>query len=683
MQSIASAPGGGDAGRLARRPGLDGLRAVAVLSVIAFHFGATWLPGGFIGVDVFLVLSGFLITALLLAERASTGRVAVGAFWARRARRLLPALLLLLAVLSAWAALWATAEQAAGLRRDAGAALLYVANWWFIADSAQYMAAAEPSLLLHTWSLGLEEQWYVILPLLAVALLRGRTATTVRLLIVLAGLAIGSALLMAWLAAHGAEHARVYYGTDTRLFALLLGALAATLVHRYGWPRPRLADVSGVGALVGLAVAATRLGPLHPFAFRGGLVLVAVAAAGVVVAAATPGTVLGRLLAWRPLVAVGVVSYGLYLWHWPMHRLLLDQPWWWRLAVAGAAATVSYLAIERPVRRATWAGIPLRLRPAIPLMAMVAAGALVLVGTGRTGLPPTPAAGSALASSVTGQVLRVLPPAAQPEQAADDEPGAARSRGTDGEPGPPDSRGTDDDPSPARPHPTVSGESRAPVRLPTRELDVLVLGDSVAFTLAYHRPKPSLRLRASGEHVLGCGITEQPLAFPGGGVLERPHCRGYVARWPGLVEKADPDVTLIVAGAWEVHDHVHRGDPVAMGSPDHDALVAAALRRGLDAVTAGGRPVVVTDVPCFATNEPGDPRSQPLRVLHLNLLLARVVAQYPSATLVPLSHRLCPNGEDRGGEAVRHDGVHFTALGAAEVWAWLNRPLRAAVAARQ
>ncbi|MCU0300112.1 MAG: acyltransferase [Candidatus Nanopelagicales bacterium] len=647
------------ADRLDYRPGLDGVRATAVLSVIAFHLGASWLPGGYLGVDVFLVLSGFLITALLLAEHADTGRVAVGAFWARRARRLLPALLLLMVVLSAWAALAATPEQAVSLRTDAMAALLYVANWWFVADSAEYLAAADPSLLLHTWSLGVEEQWYVILPLLVVVLLRGRRSTSARLLVVFAGLAVASALLMAWLAAAGAEHARTYYGTDTRLFALLLGAMAATLVHRRGWPRPGVADLAGTAGLVALAVAATSLGALHPFAFRGGLVLVAIAATAVVVAAATPGTRVGRVLAWRPLVAVGVVSYGLYLWHWPVHRLLLDQPWWWRLALAGAAATISYVALERPIRSAQWHRIPLRVRPAIPVAALAAGAAVVVAATSAPGPLPAPAAGSQLASAVTGQVLRVARPSDVRDPRATEEPG------------------------PPRPRTTAPAEQRPAPRLPTRTLDVLVLGDSVAFSLAYHRPEPSLRLRVGGEHVLGCGITEQPLAFGGGGVLRRPHCKGYVARWPELVAEADPDVTLVVVGAWEVHDHVHRGDPVAMGSPEHDALVAAALRRGLDAVTAGGRAAVVTDVPCFGSPEPIDPRAQPLRVLHLNGLLARVVAAYPSARLVPLSDRLCPDGDDAGGAATRYDGVHFTARGAAEVWPWLDRQLRTAVAAQR
>jgi hypothetical protein len=209
---------------------------------------------------------------------------------------------------------------------------------------------------------------------------------------------------------------------------------------------------------------------------------------------------------------------------------------------------------------------------------------------------------------------------------------------------------------------------------------VLVVGDSVAFSLAYHQPAPALRLRVGGEHILGCGVTEEPLSFPGGGVLERPHCVGFVASWSRLVRDTDPDVSLLVAGAWEVHDHLSGGRPAVMGSPTHDALVAAALRRALDTLTSGGRPVVVTDVPCFGTREPGDPRGEALRLFHLNELVGAVVAEYPSATMAPLAEQLCPHGQDAGGTAARYDGVHFTAQGAERLWPWLDEQLRRAAA---
>jgi peptidoglycan/LPS O-acetylase OafA/YrhL len=197
---------------------------------VAFHLGAPWLRGGFIGVDVFFVLSGFLITALLLGEFGATGRLDLPAFWARRARRLLPALLLLLLVLGAWAAWIAPPETAAALRGDALAALLYVANWWFVATGESYLATTAPSPLLNTWSLGVEEQWYLLMPLLLVAVLRlrsGRTRVLTPLMLVLAA---ASAALMLVVDASGATHARVYYGTDTRVCS------SCSSVRR--WQRP-------------------------------------------------------------------------------------------------------------------------------------------------------------------------------------------------------------------------------------------------------------------------------------------------------------------------------------------------------------------------------------------------------------------------------------------------------------
>jgi hypothetical protein len=181
----------------------------------------------------------------------------------------------------------------------------------------------------------------------------------------------------------------------------------------------------------------------------------------------------------------------------------------------------------------------------------------------------------------------------------------------------------------------------------------------------------------TGEHILGCGITEEPLVFPGGGVLERPHCAGYVTGWPTLLEETSPDVVVLVSGAWEVYDHLDGEQELVMGFRPHDRFLARHFRAALDLLTAGGRPVVVTDVPCFADpTVEGGPRVDSVRVWHLNGLLARVVGDYPTARLVRLSDRLCRDGTDAVGTSVRYDGVHFTAEGAAGVWPWLGDEIR-------
>jgi peptidoglycan/LPS O-acetylase OafA/YrhL len=652
--------------KLPYRPALDGVRALAVLAVLAFHFGAGWLPGGFIGVDIFFALSGFLITSLLIREQRQTGRIDVWAFWGRRARRLLPALLLLLSVLAGWAAWVASPMSAASLRADAIAALLYVANWRFVTSEAAYSATTDRSVLLHTWSLGVEEQWYLLLPLLLFGMLRwvGRPLRGLGWALAATGIVSACLMIMSWLSGAGIE--RVYYGTDTRLFTLVSGALLALMVERHGLPSRRIADLLGVTGAATLIAVAVRIGPLNPWLFSGGLILVAVAASGLVLAAATPGSWTSRVLSWRPLVALGIVSYGVYLWHWPVRMVLPTWPWWAWVALTVGAAVVSFLLVERPVRTAAWSRLPGRLRAALPAVAMAGVAVTLFAATPATTPGSTVAAGYAsdvppqLRGDIGSRVRveptgRVEPPARTPHFAASREPE-------------PSAKGS----PPTRLHP-----ARGP-------LDVAVLGDSVAFSLTWHAPAARLGLRAYGEHVLGCGLTDHPLAFPGGGVLDRPHCEGFVESWPRVIREQAADAALLVAGAWELHD-LQAGERVLrLGTPEHDAVLRERWRLALGIATSGGRPVVVTDVPCFDVREPGDPRGDALRIFHLNELLAPLVEEYPTARLAALSNRLCPDGAGVGGRAARYDGVHFTAAGAAHLWPWLDRQLRLAVAhARQ
>jgi peptidoglycan/LPS O-acetylase OafA/YrhL len=654
--------------RLGYVPALDGVRALAVLAVVAFHFGAGWLPGGYVGVDVFFVLSGFLITTLLLLEHERTGRLDLPAFWGRRARRLLPALLLLVACLAIWAATLATPEQASALRADAIAALLYVANWWFVVDAQDYLQAGEPSLLLHTWSLGVEEQWYVVAPLLLLVLLR-RHASTRRLLAVVLTLAAASALLMLVLGNAGASHARVYYGTDTRVFALLLGCAAAVLIHRRGLPGRRAADAAGVAGLLVLGTAATLMAADSPAVLRGGLLLVAAGSVGLVVAAATPSTYTARALSLPPLVLVGVLSYGLYLWHWPVQLLLADEPWTMRLGLALGAAVVSYELVERPIGHASWATVPRLLKPAVPAVAVGAAAALVLGATST---------GTAVPQGRLGESMQVVP-------TMDTSAAATRSIGDgSGEDASREDAASEGPEHPARSVRANRRDDAPPARRlgPGEPVDVLVVGDSVGFTLAYHAPDEASAIRVFGDHVLGCGLTDEPLGLPSGGVLERPHCVGYLERWPQLLRRTDPHVVVLVAGAWELYDHMadDGGVPaqrLQAGTWAHDLLIAGRLRRALAETGAGGRPVLVTDIPCFVVKGALDPRADRLRIAHLNGLLTRVVSDTPGARLIRMSEQVCPDGVDALGRAGRYDGVHFTAAGAAQVWEWLAPLVRA------
>jgi peptidoglycan/LPS O-acetylase OafA/YrhL len=398
---------------LAYRPALDGLRALAVVAVFAYHARLPWARAGFLGVDVFFVLSGYLITALLLLEHQREGRIDLVRFWCRRARRLLPALIVLLAAVAVAVPLLAQ-EQAHRLRTDLVAALGYVSNWRLILENQSYFeATGRPPVLQHLWSLAVEEQFYLLWPIALIWLLRrkgrGRGADPRRLVRPLLLVTIASAVLMALLHQPYRDPSRVYYGTDTRAGALLLGAALACAtvrwqliedLHRGG---RRTLDVIGAIGLVALAWAVTAVDEFDPKLYQGGFLAVAAASAAVVAAAARPGspgpfaTVLGS----RPLVWLGRRSYAVYLWFWPV--LMLTRPHSdvplsgppllaLRIALTVALAAVSYRLVERPAHRGAlgrvWADIRRARRTGSPLHRPSAAwglglaAALVCVGSG-------------------------------------------------------------------------------------------------------------------------------------------------------------------------------------------------------------------------------------------------------------------------------------------------------------
>ncbi len=369
-------------------PGLDGLRAVAVIAVVLYHAGLAWMPGGFLGVEVFFVISGYLITALLLAEWRRRGRIDFKAFWLRRARRLLPALYVLLVATLAFAVVFLPGEVAR-LRNEALAAFGYVTNWYLVFNQESYFeAAGRPSMFRHLWSLAVEEQFYLVWPALLAAgmmFLRRRAV-----LAVVFGGALFSAVLAAFLYDPGVDPSRIYYGTDTRASGLLVGAALAfvwvpemlktdpkdvaedrrhgirtarrhALRHRWGWAIPRLLDVAGLAALGVLALFFLWINEFQAFLYRGGLALVGLTTAFAILVVVHPRARLAtKLLEWRPLRWVGLRSYSIYLWHWPIFmvtRPQLDVPFGGvpllvlRLALTVVAADLSYRLVETPIRR--------------------------------------------------------------------------------------------------------------------------------------------------------------------------------------------------------------------------------------------------------------------------------------------------------------------------------------------
>ncbi|TAK70710.1 MAG: acyltransferase [Actinomycetota bacterium] len=350
-------------------PGLDGLRAIAVVGVMLYHGDVSWVRGGFLGVDVFFVLSGFLITSLLLTEYARRGGIDFKAFYLRRARRLLPALLLMLLVVGI-AAAWFVRDAASQVRQDIPASLGYVTNWWYIlADQSYFEAIGRPPLLKHLWSLAVEEQFYLIWPVIAFAALRwgGRRAV---MIVAVVG-AIASTIWMAVVSVRygfPVDHdpSRAYFGTDTHAMGLLVGAALAT-VWRPDRFRERLqpsaaAAIDAVGLLALAAVVAIFLsvGEYAPALYRGGFLVLAVVTAILIAAASHPGAQLGRWLGVAPMRWIGERSYGLYLWHWPIFlvtRPELDLPvdgfalLALRFGLTAVIADLSYRFVELPVRR--------------------------------------------------------------------------------------------------------------------------------------------------------------------------------------------------------------------------------------------------------------------------------------------------------------------------------------------
>jgi len=414
-----------------RVAGLDGVRAIAVTLVILFHLSPGATIGGYLGVDVFFVVSGFLITTLLLRERTETGRIPLSAFWARRARRLLPALVVL--VLACCTAAWAIGgDVLVGLGVQVLGAATFSSNWLLLAAGSSYFGDSLPELFRNLWSLAVEEQFYLVWPLLLV-LVVVRLPRWLRLALV-GVIAAGSAVAMAVLSTP-ADPNRVYYGTDTHAFGLAIGALLALLAISWPrrvleWPRAgrRLLGLAGALALGGLLGFALLMPGDAPFVFRGGLVIVAVLTAVLIATLLVPGSPLARLLDLGVFRWVGKRSYGLYLWHWPVFVLVVSAlPSWKRdgasgwalggiaLAVSVVAAALSYRFIEQPIRRrgfgGAWRSIRSGWREAtlgrrIPRFAVTAAAAALLLaaGTGTVAaLVSDPGVGETQAAVEAGQ----------------------------------------------------------------------------------------------------------------------------------------------------------------------------------------------------------------------------------------------------------------------------------------
>jgi peptidoglycan/LPS O-acetylase OafA/YrhL len=677
-------------------PALDGIRAVAVVGVMLFHGGAPLATGGFLGVNMFFVLSGFLITSLLLGEWARRLTVRLGHFWARRGRRLLPALLLLLVGVAAYGRFFARPGEFAGLRLDSLSTLFYVANWHFIVGGTDYFAAAvKPSPLSHMWSLAIEEQFYIVWPPVVLVLLHfgRRLRAPMRLVPVLAAAVLGalaSAADMRWSFLHGASVTRLYEGTDTRCQDILAGAALATglaiwaqrrrpvpvpvpdldtieftRIHPaagtagLGAPPARRRDIQrkrgpsirpitawelssstarlatqyfGWAALIGLVVLWERLPGPTAFLFDGGELIVAVAVAVVLfcVITAQAGS-LARALANPVLVYLGTISYGLYLWHFPLYSLLdagrmhlYGLPLLAvRIGVTVVVATASYYLVEQPIRQgrmaslAEWRGWLVTSGSFLGVVAVTVAATLPTVAE---------AAGPAL----------------------------------------------------------VSGRSLVgpPVR-------VAVLGDSVAWRLGFaliaDQPQQTFDVDIDNGAIVACGVVRST-RYVAHGVSDAmaPQCNPtssrsgqWPAQWAGNVAEFHPNVVMVLAGRWEVMDRQISGRWTHIGDPAFDAVLLRSLEQAVQVASSGGAYVVLMTAPCFNSGEQADgqawPEDSAARLARYNGLVRQVAAEHAATVRVEdFGATVCPGGTyttTRDGVLLRDgDGVHIVPTPAAGQW---------------
>jgi peptidoglycan/LPS O-acetylase OafA/YrhL len=671
----APRPAGTDRRQLTYLPALDGLRAIAVVGVMLFHGGVSWARGGYLGVDVFFVLSGYLITTLLLREKLSTGHIDLVSFWARRLRRLLPALLLLLAGVAIAAPFLVAGTERASVRADGLAALFYVGNWRFILTEQSYFVGA-PSPLRHLWSLSVEEQWYLLFPVVLGLVLR-RARRTAYLVGALAAVAVASAVWMAHLAAGPVDPSRAYYGTDTRAHTLLVGALLALVAAQ--WPLHRfrrLLGALGIAGAVVILAAYVFVSEADTWMYRGGYLGLAVATAGVVAAIALPRPALGitRVLAVRPLVAIGAVSYGLYLWHWPVNVALTPERtgldggsvsddvalFALRTVVAASLAVLSYRLVERPIRHGGLDGIRLRFpgvlrsRPATAISCVVLVVWLLFAAT-----------------------IRI--PSKEAETTADGIP----AEFADMKAGVPDLPDTTVVTIPAEVQRIVASAALPPVPA-DRPVRVMIVGDSVALTLAWGAEDGNLpgTIAVDNRAILGCGIVEG-FALPGGRIdASAQKCGDWEAYWQSGAADRAPDIVLVMFGAWEVYDHKVGDDRLRSGTPELAGAIRDGLDAGIEAVLSVKPDVrfVFLGAPCMREDDPRlggakSERNDPERVAWVNGVFEDYADDLgPRARFVDLGDLLCPGGEFReslGDGELRPDGKHYDRALTTPVWAWL------------
>nr|WP_246242902.1 acyltransferase [Flexivirga aerilata] len=641
------------------QPAVDGIRGIGVLIVLLYHAGWSALAGSFLAIDMFFALSGYLITSLLLRQYDRWGTVPLLEFWSGRARRLLPAMVGVVLLAAAYAKWLADPTTLGRFRWDMVSALTFWSNWRFLhEDQSYFQTGSTVSPLLHTWSLSIEEQFYVVWPLFLLGWLTLRGGRLRFLPTVLVALAAGSAVLMAVLYQPYTDPSNVYYNSFTRAQALLLGCalavglkIAADRQRRSGRARRSIVLAGLPIKVTTLAAAAATAGLgwffLAPFfvddrsqwVFYGGFFVTGLAAISLGwQLAVSPDGRIARALSWRPIVEIGKRVYGLYIWHWPLFLILDPERTGLtgvplvalRMVVVFVVAFAFDWAVERPIRRRA-------LRRLLPHGGVIAAGTALAVGLTASFVSTAGARDPIFGTALPGSISTVT--------------------------------------GPMRP-----GQDR-----------VDVFGDSVAFTLWKYFPQrdfPQLSVGSSTQ--LGCGVAvPQDLQVAGERTGVAPQCTGWAPRWSALVRETRPRLAIVMSGSAELFDRWVDGRLLTVGTPQWRSAMVAAYGRAVDVAGGNGQfPVALADVPCYdrrgatgaaalpgvnqrldalSATEQNDPRRQQA----VNDVIAEVARTHPKTAVLEQRAWLCPGGRYRAtidGQVLRPDGVHFDKAGTATWW---------------
>jgi peptidoglycan/LPS O-acetylase OafA/YrhL len=643
--------------RMGYQPALDGLRALSVIAVILYHAGIDWIPGGFIGVEVFFVVSGFLITSLMIDEQHVSGTVSLKQFWIRRARRLLPALFTML-IASLVAVTFFAKDSAPDFRQDVLPALGYFSNWWqiYFVDTP-YFAANSLPMLRHLWSLAVEEQWYVLWPIAFVFVLGNkRIPRWISALVI--GLLAAAVMVGTALAFTADDETRInflYLSTITRSSGLLLGAALACIwypwkktVVRFAKVRSVFADVLALGALATLGYISAVIHVADERFYLGGLGAATVASAVIIAVVVRSGkSLVKRALSFSLLVEIGRRSYGLYLWHWPIFVVAGAQLSTIRLAYALTATViineVVYQFIETPARKGA-IGNWLRQRRQLSAMRRRLPVALTVVVAALVGVTSVQLSGiQARDVSVdTGNtdVVFVVPTTL---------------------------------PTTATTAVNTPVTSTTLAKLPRR---MVIVGDSQAHSLAVNKPSGIEKTFViTNGSIDGCGVYDRGVGIGGtSGKFRRnfANCKGFETKWANSAAQAKADVALVVIGAWEVMDLQINSFLFKVNTVPADTMFKTQLQRGIDALRKQNVAVALLEVACMRPVEskggpvpPLPQRGDDTRTGHLNALMREVAApENDGVYFVNGPKEWCSDPKVANSLSYRWDGVHVYRPGA-------------------